>query len=109
MRLTPRKEYYWMIIQMQKTQWQTDLYYFTIIRPGIVFSIQILSRLKYESQKSHWDVVIRILQYIKGTLGQDLLFSFGKSIILKVFCDLDMENYHAARMSVIIVCNKNVS
>ena len=45
------------------------LHYLTITRPDISFLVSIVSQFLQSPCDSHWDVVVRILHYIKGTLG----------------------------------------
>ncbi|WMV38941.1 hypothetical protein MTR67_032326, partial [Solanum verrucosum] len=48
------------------------LIYLTVTRPDIVNSVRTLSQFMHEPKKPHWDVVVRIVNYIKGTPGQDI-------------------------------------
>lgn len=43
----------------------------------------------HEPRKPHWDAAMRVLRYIKGTLGQGLLLPSSNNIILKAYCDSD--------------------
>ena len=43
------------------------LNYLTITRPNISFHVNVVSQFLQSPCDSHWDVVIRILCYIKGT------------------------------------------
>nr|CAN76350.1 hypothetical protein VITISV_025245 [Vitis vinifera] len=47
------------------------LNYLTITRSDISFPVSVVSQFLQSPCDSHWDVVIRILQYIKSTPGQD--------------------------------------
>ena len=46
------------------------LNYPTITRPDISFHVSVVSQFLQSLCDSHWDAMIRILRYIKGTLGQ---------------------------------------
>ena len=46
------------------------LNYPTITRPDIFFHVSVVSQFLQSLCDSHWDAMIRILRYIKGTLGQ---------------------------------------
>ena len=46
------------------------LNYLTITRPDISFPVSVVSEFLQSPCDSHWDVVVRILHYIKGTPGQ---------------------------------------
>ena len=51
-----------------------NLNYFTITRLDISFLVSVVSQFLQSSCDSHWDVVVRILRYIKGTPGQGVLY-----------------------------------
>ena len=50
------------------------LNYLTITRPGISFPVSVVSQFLQSHCDSHWDAVIRVLRYIKGTPGQGVLY-----------------------------------
>ena len=50
------------------------LNYLTITRPNISFSVSVVSQFLQPPCDNHWDAIIRILRYIKGTLGQGVLY-----------------------------------
>ena len=50
------------------------LNYLTITRPDISFPVSIVSQFLQSPCDSHWDVVVCILRYIKGTPGQGVLY-----------------------------------
>ncbi|RVW31085.1 Retrovirus-related Pol polyprotein from transposon RE1 [Vitis vinifera] len=50
------------------------LNYLTITRPDISFPVSVVSQFLQSPCDNHWDVVIRILRYIKGTPGQGMLY-----------------------------------
>ena len=50
------------------------LNYLTITRPNISFPVSVVSQFLQSPCDSHWDVVIRILRYIKSTPGQGVLY-----------------------------------
>ncbi|RVW40309.1 Retrovirus-related Pol polyprotein from transposon RE1 [Vitis vinifera] len=50
------------------------LNYLTITRPDISFPVSVVSQFLQSPCDSHWDAVIRILQYIKSTPGQGVLY-----------------------------------
>ena len=45
------------------------LNYLTITRPDISFHVSVVSQFLQSHCDRHWDVVVRILRYIKGTPG----------------------------------------
>ena len=50
------------------------LNYLTITRPDISFPVRVVSLFLQSPCDSHWDVVVRILRYVKGTPGQGVLY-----------------------------------
>ncbi|RVW89607.1 Retrovirus-related Pol polyprotein from transposon RE2 [Vitis vinifera] len=50
------------------------LNYLTITRSDISFPVSVVSQFLQSPCDNHWDVVIRILRYIKGTPGQGMLY-----------------------------------
>ena len=50
------------------------LNYLTITRSDISFPVSIVSQFLQSPCDSHWDAMIRILRYIKGTPGQGVLY-----------------------------------
>ncbi|RVW96790.1 Myosin-7 [Vitis vinifera] len=46
----------------------------TITRPDISFLVSVVSQFLQSPCDNHWDAVIRILRYIKGTPGQGMLY-----------------------------------
>lgn len=65
------------------------LIYLTVTRLDIVYSIRTLSQFMHEPRKPHWHTMLRVLRYIKGTLGQGLLLPSKTDLTLKAFCDSD--------------------
>ena len=50
------------------------LNYLTITRPDISFLVSVVNQFLQSPCDNHWDVIIRILQYIKSTPGQGVLY-----------------------------------
>ena len=50
------------------------LNYLTITRPDISFPVSVVSQFLQSPCDNHWDVVVPILRYIKGTSGQGVLY-----------------------------------
>ena len=50
------------------------LNYLPITRPDIYFPVSVVSQFLQSPCDSHWDVVVRIFRYVKGTPGQGVLY-----------------------------------
>ena len=61
----------------------------TITRPNISFSVSVVSQILQSPYNSHWDVVIRILYYTKGTSGQGVLYENRGHTQIVGYCDAD--------------------
>ena len=65
------------------------LNYLTIARPDISFPVSVVSQFLQSPCDSHWDVVIRILRYIKGTLGHGVSHENRGHTQIVRYCDAD--------------------
>jgi len=65
------------------------LIYLTVTRPNIVYSVRTLSQFMQEPRKTHWDVALWILKYIKGTPGPGLLLPSNNDLKMKAYYDSD--------------------
>jgi len=63
------------------------LNYLTITRPNISFAVSVVSQILNSPCEDHWNVVIFLLKYIKGSLGKSLLY--GHNIHTKFVCYSD--------------------
>ena len=52
----------------------SKLNYLTITWPDISFLMSIVSQFLQSLYDSHWDAIVRILHYIKGTPSQGVLY-----------------------------------
>lgn len=50
------------------------LNYLTLTRPDISFPVSVVSKFLNSPYDNHWEAVIRILKYIKGSPGKGLVF-----------------------------------
>ena len=63
------------------------LNYITITRPDISFPVSVVSQFLQSPCDSHWDAMIRILLYIKGTPGQRVLYENKGHTQIVGYCD----------------------
>ena len=65
------------------------LLFLTITRPDITYSMHKLSQYMSKPRKPHLKATYKVIQYIKGTTGQGLLFPSNTSLHIKAFADAD--------------------
>ncbi|XP_050941515.1 uncharacterized mitochondrial protein AtMg00810-like [Cucumis melo] len=66
-----------------------SLIYLTVTRPDIAYVVHIVRQFMTAPRTIHFTVVLRILRYIKETLGHGLLFSSQFSLVLSGYSDAD--------------------
>lgn len=52
----------------------SKLNYLTVTKPDIYFAVSVVSQFMSSPRTTHWDVVFRIMKYLKGTTGKGLHF-----------------------------------
>ncbi|XP_021979306.1 uncharacterized mitochondrial protein AtMg00810-like [Helianthus annuus] len=65
------------------------LLYLQAMRPDIAYSVNILSQFVSDPRTDHMDVVLRILRYLKSTLGQGIFIPKDGGFNLVGYCDAD--------------------
>lgn len=65
------------------------LMYLTISRPGIVFTVNKLSQFMTAPRAPHLQAINHVLQYLKPSPGQGLMFSASPSLSLSAYDDAD--------------------
>ena len=65
------------------------LNYLTITRPDISFPVSVVSQFLQSPCDSHWDAAVRILCYVKGTLGQGVLYENKSHTQIVGYSDAD--------------------
>ncbi|KAG7594090.1 Retrotransposon gag domain [Arabidopsis thaliana x Arabidopsis arenosa] len=65
------------------------LIYLTITRPDICFAVNVVSQNMQAPTLHHWNMVNRILKYLKGTPGQGIWMGCNKNTELVGYCDAD--------------------
>jgi len=65
------------------------LIYLTNTRPNITYVVQHLSQFVVAPTSAHQHVVVRVLRYIKGSLGAGIFLSAASKVHLKGFSDSD--------------------
>ncbi|XP_022899321.1 uncharacterized protein LOC111412620 [Olea europaea var. sylvestris] len=80
------------------------LLYLTISRPDITFAVHKLSQFVSQPRQPHLDAAHHLLQYIKASPGQGILFSAQSSLQLRAFADADWGSCLDTRKSVAGFC-----
>jgi Reverse transcriptase (RNA-dependent DNA polymerase) len=65
------------------------LQYATVTRPDLTFAVNKASQFMSEPTDEHWQMVKRILRYIKGTLSHGLTFQSCSNLALHAYSDAD--------------------
>ena len=66
-----------------------SLVYLTITRPDISYVVYQVSLYLSAPRSTHYAAVLRILQYLKGTLFHGLFYSAQSPLVLRTFSDAD--------------------
>ncbi|KAL7608142.1 hypothetical protein Lser_V15G12411 [Lactuca serriola] len=75
------------------------LIYLTITRPNISYVVQVLSQFMHSLRKSHFNIAIRLLRYLKLNPGRGFAVTKGNPI-LKSFVDADWAKCLVSRGSI---------
>uniref|UniRef100_A0A3Q7IGL5 GAG-pre-integrase domain-containing protein n=1 Tax=Solanum lycopersicum TaxID=4081 RepID=A0A3Q7IGL5_SOLLC len=65
------------------------LLYATFTRPDISYVVQTLSQFMQSPNKSHQEAAIRVIKYLKGTVGQGVWLQSKPAVTLSCWCDSD--------------------
>ncbi|XP_071687777.1 uncharacterized protein [Rutidosis leptorrhynchoides] len=63
------------------------LIYLTHTRPDIAHVVGVVSQFMHQPQKHHMDAVWRIIKYLKGTVGDGVLFKRNHHLETQIFTD----------------------
>lgn len=80
------------------------LIYLTITRPDICFAVYKLAQYTSSPRVDHYQTVIKLLHYIKGTVGQGLFYPSDPNMELKAFVDANFGACPDTRRSVSGYC-----
>ncbi|XP_039065501.1 uncharacterized mitochondrial protein AtMg00810-like [Hibiscus syriacus] len=82
------------------------LLYLTHTRPNIMYDVQLLSQFMQTPKKVHYEAAMRVVRYIRKSLGEGILFSNKSRPNLVAFCDSDWAACPMSRRSVTGYCVK---
>lgn len=80
------------------------LQYLIITRPDIAYAVNCLSQFVEQPRESHLKAAHRILQYLKGSIGQGVFFSSEANLAVKAYVDADWASCVDTRRSVSGLC-----
>nr|XP_016496751.1 PREDICTED: uncharacterized mitochondrial protein AtMg00810-like [Nicotiana tabacum] len=82
------------------------LLYFTITRPDIAYVVQSLSQFIHAPKKSHYNVALYVVRYIKDQPGLGLLMSSNSAERVQGFCNSGWGSCPMSRKSITRFCIK---
>ena len=71
-------------------QWEAFMYAMICTKPDIAQAVGLVNWFMADPGQEHWNVVKRILRYIKGTSGAALYFG-GSEFIIRGCVDSDLQ------------------
>ncbi|XP_019087510.1 PREDICTED: uncharacterized protein LOC109127357 [Camelina sativa] len=80
------------------------LIYLTITRPDICFAVNQVSQHMQKPTVYHWEMVSRILKYLKGAHGQGIWMGCNRNTELVGYCDADYAGDREDRRSTMGYC-----
>ncbi|GKE25821.1 uncharacterized mitochondrial protein-like protein [Tanacetum coccineum] len=81
-----------------------SLVYLTVTRLDISYAVHIVSQFVSAPTTVHWDVVLHILRYLRGTQLETLLLPSTFSLDLRAYCDSDWADDVVSRKSTTRFC-----
>ncbi|KAM7489808.1 hypothetical protein LguiB_027292 [Lonicera macranthoides] len=81
-----------------------SLIYLTATRPDIAYVVHVVSQFMAAPRSTHFDAVIRILRYLKGTVFHGLHYSSKSSLVLRAYSDADWAGDPTDRRSITGYC-----
>ena len=80
------------------------LIYLTITRPDLSFAVGVVSQFMQTPCLGHWNVIIRILRYLKKDPGQGLFYEDKENVQISRYCDVDWAGSPIDRCSTMGYC-----
>nr|GEX08545.1 putative ribonuclease H-like domain-containing protein [Tanacetum cinerariifolium] len=65
------------------------LIYLSHTGPDIAYDVGVVSQFMHQPQKNHMKAVMRILRYLKGTMGHGVLFKPNGHLVTQLYTDAD--------------------
>ena len=65
------------------------LIYLSHTRPDITYAVGVLSQFMHGPQEEHWEAALRVVRYLKGTVGHGVLFRKNGHLDIHGYTDAD--------------------
>ena len=65
------------------------LIYLSHTRPDLAYVVGVVSQFMHAPQEDHWEAVLRIVRYLKGTVGHGVLFKKHGHLEIHGYTDAD--------------------
>ncbi|XP_019101835.1 PREDICTED: uncharacterized protein LOC109133295 [Camelina sativa] len=75
------------------------LIYLSVTRPYISYAIHMLSQFMHAPQELHWEVVLRVVRYLKNNPGQGILLRAATDLHITAWFDSDYAGCSLSRRS----------
>lgn len=75
------------------------LIYLSFTRPDLAYRVHILAQFMHAPCQEHWDAAIRVVRYLKGSLGQGILLRSASDLNISGWCDYDWASCPLTRRS----------
>ena len=75
------------------------LIYLGVTRPDLSYSVHVLSQFMQTPREEHWKAALRVVRYLKGTVGQGILLRSDSDLTLYGWCDSDYAGCPLTRRS----------
>ncbi|XP_058006481.1 uncharacterized mitochondrial protein AtMg00810-like [Hevea brasiliensis] len=80
------------------------LLYLGLTRPDTSYVVQHLSQFLHLPRKPHWDALMALLWYLKGSLAKGLFFPVNVPLHISTYCDADWATCPMTRKSLTGYC-----
>lgn len=70
------------------------LIYLFVTRLDLAYSVHILSQFMQQPREDHWEAALKVVRYLKKSLGQGILLRTDSDISLEGWCDSDWASFH---------------
>ena len=102
--MPPQDYFLMMVLRLITFLLVGQLVYLTNTRLNIFFVVTLLSQFLSKPMRSHYQVAIRIMRYLKNCPGQGLLFPADNHLQIEAFSDLDWATCPTTKRSVTRYC-----